>query len=110
MLLNWFLLCGLFYWGFESRILGNFTMQQGRLENFGGPGCAKSNELASIVVSLLPVFVGLMAFVNWREKFVGAFAILSGDQLNDAYAESRWIFGPHCFRYNHSSCGFRSSA
>ena len=81
MLLNWFLLCGLFYWGFESRILGNLTMQQGRLENFGGPGCAKSNELASIVVSLLPVVVGFMAFINWKEKIIGAATILLGINL-----------------------------
>ena len=81
MLLNWFLLCGLFYWGFEARILGNLKMEQGRLENFGGPGCAKSNELANIVVSLLPVFVGLIAFVKWKEKFIAAGTILLGINL-----------------------------
>ena len=81
ILLNWFFLCGLFYWGFEARILGNLTMQQGRLENFGGPGCAKSNELANIVVSLLPVFVGLIAFVKWKEKFIAAGTILLGINL-----------------------------
>ena len=81
ILFNWFFLLGLFYWGFEARILGNLTMQQGRLENFGGPGCAKSNELANIVVSLLPIFVGLIAFVKWRDKFIAAGAVLLGINL-----------------------------
>ncbi len=81
ILLNWFFLWGLFYWGFEARVLGNLTMERGRLENFGGPGCAKSNELANIVVTLLPVFVGLVAFIKWRDKVIATGAILLGINL-----------------------------
>ncbi len=81
MLLNWFFALGLFYWGFEARVLGHFTMEQGRLENFGGPGCAKSNELANICVSLIPIYVGFIAFVKWKEKIIVTGAILLAIEL-----------------------------
>ncbi len=81
MLLNWFFALGLFYWGFEARVLGHFTMVQGRLENFGGPGCAKSNELSNICVSLMPVYVGFMAFVKWKEKIIVTGAVLLAIEL-----------------------------
>lgn len=77
VLLNWFFVCGIFYWGFEARVLGNLTMKDGRLEGFGGPGCARSNELASVLVSMLPPCVGFLALVKIKQKLViGAAAML----------------------------------
>lgn len=57
-----FFTVGLGYWGFEAKFIG-LTLENGRLEYFGGPGCANSNELASIIASLLPL-VGCLLFVT----------------------------------------------
>ena len=62
-----FFLLGIGYWGFEAKFVG-VTMTDGRLEKFGGPGCAGSNELASIVVTLLPLTAGLLLMTRGARR------------------------------------------
>jgi hypothetical protein len=59
-----FLTLGMLYWGIQAKF-GQIQIVQGRLENFGGPGCDESNELASIVVTLLPI-IGATALLMRR--------------------------------------------
>ncbi|MEK6247909.1 MAG: O-antigen ligase family protein [Planctomycetales bacterium] len=66
----WFLAIGLGYWGFEAWIRGEAVLDQGRLENFGGPGCDNSNELASITVTLLAIIGGMVFVVKGMKKLV----------------------------------------
>ena len=69
-LLLMMLLVGAAYWGFEAKFHG-ISLVDGRLEGFGGPGCAGSNELASITVTLLPLVGGMVfLFRGWRRVFV----------------------------------------
>lgn len=77
ILLLSFLVIGLGYWGFEAKFVG-VTMTNGRLEKFGGPGCAGSNELASITVTLLPMAAGLLLLLRGAPRILMlAFAALA---------------------------------
>lgn len=68
-----FFTIGLGYWGFEARFVG-VTLINGRLEQFGGPGCANSNELASITATLLPPIGGLLFMIRGVRRVLGALA------------------------------------
>ena len=73
----WFLVLGVAYWGGAARFWGTLIIDRGRLEHFGGPGCDQSNELASIMVCLLPVIIGFLAMLKGRQRlFVIASALL----------------------------------
>jgi putative inorganic carbon (HCO3(-)) transporter len=77
ILMLWFLVLGVAYWGGAARFWGTLIIDRGRLEHFGGPGCDQSNELASIMVCLLPVIIGFLAMLKGRQRlFVIASALL----------------------------------
>lgn len=78
ILLLWFLALGIGYWGFEARFIGGLQMVDGRLEKFGGPGCNRSNELASILASLTPVIIGLVFLVKGRNRIFAIACVLLG--------------------------------
>ena len=66
----WCFVLGILYWGMEGRFFGTLRIDQGRLEGFGGPGCAASNELSSIMVALLPVIVGFLMLLKGRQRWI----------------------------------------
>jgi len=73
LLLSFFTI-GLGYWGFEARFVGLPPLVDGRLEGFGGPGCANSNELASITATLLPLIGGLLFLIRGFRRVLGVIA------------------------------------
>ena len=61
-----FIVIGMLYWGVYAKF-GTIHIVRHRLEYFGGPGCYASNELASIVVTLLPL-IAAVALVARAER------------------------------------------
>jgi hypothetical protein len=62
------LLIGLSYLGWEATINQRGDIVEGRLEGIGLPGASQANELASLVVTLLPLVGGLLVIGTRREK------------------------------------------
>lgn len=62
------LIIGAAYIGYEATINDRGKLVKNRLEGIGAPGAANSNELASLMVTVLPVTAGLLLAGGWRSR------------------------------------------
>jgi hypothetical protein len=68
------ILLGAAYIGYMVTIDGAAKIRGGRLEGVGAPGARQSNELASLIVTILPLIGGLIMGGLYRVRVVAALA------------------------------------